>query len=124
MVSDAPLTWPDSKEESVQEEKWKRVEKGAMETYEKWVEESEETPAQGNSYSESGPGIINPQYYASKKIEPIAVIEDWDLGHHLACCVKYISRFKLKGDQSDAVDDLKKAVWYINRKIEIESNKI
>ena len=68
---------------------------------------------------------IDPDYYASKKIEPMDVIEDWELGHHLACVLKYIGRFGLKGDdQKDYVADLEKAKWYLERKIGIETNKI
>jgi hypothetical protein len=64
----------------------------------------------------------NPNHYSNdKNIQPIEVIEDWDLGHHLACVVKYISRYKLKGTDSDAEHDLEKALWYLERKIKINS---
>ena len=38
---------------------------------------------------------------------------------HLGNAVKYISR---AGKKKDDVEDLKKAVWYLNRKIELMSN--
>ena len=66
----------------------------------------------------------NPKHYSNgKRIQPIEVIEDWDLGHHLACVIKYISRYKLKGDDSDAEHDLEKAMWYLDRKIKINSEE-
>jgi len=69
--------------------------------------------------------VVNPKYYATKMIQPIEVIEDWELDHHLACVLKYIGRFGLKGEtQEDYVADLGKARWYLDRKIEIETNKI
>ena len=70
------------------------------------------------------PERTNPKHYSdTKKIQPIEVIEDWGLGHHLACVVKYISRYKLKGDDSDAEHDLEKAMWYLDRKIKIDSSE-
>ena len=47
--------------------------------------------------------------------EAIDVIEAWGLGFSLGNAVKYIARAGLKGD---AVEDLEKARWYIDREIE------
>ena len=47
--------------------------------------------------------------------EAIDVIEAWGLGFNLGNAVKYIARAGLKGD---AVEDLEKAKWYIEREIE------
>jgi len=59
--------------------------------------------------------IINhPKYYTSGKFETIDVIEDWKLGYHLGNCIKYLSRAKHKGNE---LEDLKKAKWYLERKI-------
>jgi len=60
--------------------------------------------------------INHPPHYNMGKIEPITVIEDWDLGYHLGNAVKYLARYKYKGTP---IEDLKKAVWFINRKISI-----
>ena len=46
--------------------------------------------------------------------EAIDVIEAWGLGFCLGNAVKYIARAGLKGD---AVEDLEKARWYIDREI-------
>jgi len=50
--------------------------------------------------------------------EPIKFIEAWNFGFHLGNAIKYMVRFQndLKG--TDRLEDLKKAHWYIGRKIE------
>ena len=59
--------------------------------------------------------VNQPSHYISgRSIEPIQAIEDWGLGFHLGNAVKYISRAGRKGDERE---DLKKAVWYIERYI-------
>jgi len=63
----------------------------------------------------SKPDLVNhPPHYTHSKIEPIDVIEDWGLGYHDGNALKYIARYKHKGNP---VQDLKKAVWYLNRLI-------
>jgi len=57
---------------------------------------------------------LNPPHYTNCTIEPMDVIEDWKLPHHLACVVKYIKRHTLKGNP---VQDLEKARWYLDRYI-------
>lgn len=60
--------------------------------------------------------VNRPRHYCEgRKYEPIDVIEDWGLDFHLGNAVKYISRAGRKGD---AVEDLEKAVWYIQREID------
>jgi hypothetical protein len=55
------------------------------------------------------------------QFEVIDVIEDWNLDFHLGNALKYIARAEHKGH---ALEDLKKARWYLNRKIErLESGK-
>ena len=60
--------------------------------------------------------IINhPAHYTEgRDIEPIDVIEDWALGFHEANALKYISR---SGRKDDQIQDLEKAVWYLERRI-------
>jgi len=62
--------------------------------------------------------IINqPEHYVQgRSIQPIAIIEDWGLCHHLACVVKYVARC---GRKQDAHQDLLKSRWYLNRKIDL-----
>lgn len=58
-----------------------------------------------------------PKHYNHGKIQPIEVIEDWGLGFHLGNCVKYVARAGKKGGAPE-LEDLEKARWYINRRIE------
>jgi len=62
----------------------------------------------------SGPKIvaIDPDHYTRTAIEPIDVIEAWDLGFHLGNSVKYIARADHKGTRRD---DLIKAANYAYR---------
>ena len=58
--------------------------------------------------------INHPAHYTFGKIETIDVIEDWNLPYHLGNTVKYISR---AGHKDDIIQDLKKALWYLQREI-------
>lgn len=60
--------------------------------------------------------VNHPSHYTDGKIEVIDYIEDKQLGYHLGNAVKYISRAGKK-DPSKTTEDLKKAIWYIDRKI-------
>lgn len=59
--------------------------------------------------------VNHPSHYTYGKYEVIEVIEDWKLNYHLGNAVKYIAR---AGHKNDYCEDLRKAVWYINRAIE------
>lgn len=66
--------------------------------------------------------VNKPSHYADSKIETIEYIEDKKLGFCLGNAVKYITRAGKKIDSDKTVvqkeiEDLKKAVWYINRRI-------
>jgi len=54
-------------------------------------------------------------YVANRKIQPIDVIEQWQLCHHLACVVKYIARY---GRKTNPFQDLRKAKWYLERELD------
>ena len=59
--------------------------------------------------------IVNhPSHYTFGNIEVIDVIEDWQLEFHVGNVIKYIARAKYKGRE---LEDLKKAQWYLNRKV-------
>jgi hypothetical protein len=60
--------------------------------------------------------VNRPSHYTDGKIEVIDFIEDKNLGFCLGNAVKYISRAGKK-DKDKEVEDLEKAVWYINRHI-------
>jgi hypothetical protein len=63
--------------------------------------------------------VDHPNHYKGQegKIEAIDVIENYDLNFSLGNAVKYILRAGFKPDSS-YVEDLSKAVWYLNREIQ------
>ena len=68
--------------------------------------------------------INHPSHYGgvNNPYEAIKVIRAWDLSFTLGNTVKYISRAGKK-DGNSMLQDLKKALWYLNDEImEIEKN--
>lgn len=60
--------------------------------------------------------VTNPSHYCEgRKYEPRKVIADWKLNYNVECAVKYLSRAGRKGDR---LEDLKKALTYIQFEIE------
>jgi hypothetical protein len=59
--------------------------------------------------------VNHPPHYKAGGIETIDVIEAFGLDFHRGNAVKYILRAGRKGD---AEEDLRKALWYLNRAIE------
>ena len=62
--------------------------------------------------------VNHPPHYVLGKIEVIEAIEDWKLNFHRGNAVKYVARAGKK-DATKEIEDLQKAVWYINRDIEL-----
>lgn len=60
---------------------------------------------------------INPPYYKNSPMECIDAIEGLELPFHEAQILKYIYRWRNK----NGIEDLKKALWYLNRLIEKEN---
>ena len=60
--------------------------------------------------------VNRPAHYTDGKIEVIEFIEDKNLGFCLGNAIKYIARAGKK-DPTKEVEDLKKAIWYIERRI-------
>lgn len=59
--------------------------------------------------------INSPSHYTEgRAIEPASAILDWHLSWCLGNVVKYVSR---AGRKDDAVEDLRKAAWYLDREI-------
>lgn len=58
--------------------------------------------------------VSRPAHYTRSRIETIDAIEAWGLDFHLGNVVKYISR---AGHKGSAIEDLKKARWYLDRAI-------
>jgi hypothetical protein len=68
--------------------------------------------------------VNHPNHYGGEDntYEAIKVIEAWDLDFHIGNTVKYISRAGKKGTDKE-LQDLKKALWYLERKIKnLEDN--
>lgn len=61
--------------------------------------------------------VNHPSHYTDGKIEVIEFIEDKNLNFHRGNAVKYIARAGKKNPAKE-VEDLQKAVWYINREIQ------
>jgi hypothetical protein len=74
---------------------------------------------EGRGYTEEelskGDMVNHPKHYTFGMIEVITVIDDWHLGFYEGQVVKYVGRAKYKGNE---LEDLKKAQWYLNRRIE------
>lgn len=64
--------------------------------------------------------VNHPSHYNAGKIEVIEAIEDWNLGFCLGNTVKYIARAEHKGN---AIQDLQKARWYLDREIQQRTKK-
>ena len=59
--------------------------------------------------------VNKPEHYQYSSIQPIDVIDAWELDFYLGSVIKYLSRYQRKGKP---LEDLKKAAWYLNKKIE------
>lgn len=60
--------------------------------------------------------VDHPSHYTDGKIETIEFIEDKKLCFCLGNAVKYISRAGKK-DPTKEIEDLRKAIWYVERRI-------
>ena len=59
--------------------------------------------------------VNHPSHYNAGNIEVIDAIEDWGLDFNAGNVVKYVARHQHK---ANAIEDLKKARWYLDRIIE------
>jgi hypothetical protein len=66
--------------------------------------------------------VNHPQHYGGEEnlYEAIKVIDAWELGFSLGNTVKYISR---AGKKDKELQDLKKALWYLQHHIETLEKK-
>ena len=62
--------------------------------------------------------VNHPSHYTDGGIETIDFIEAKKLPYHLGNAIKYISRAGKK-DENKTIEDLQKAVWYIERYIKV-----
>lgn len=66
--------------------------------------------------------INHPAHYNKGKIEVIEFIEDQKMGYNIGNATKYLCRAGVKNPKK-IVEDLKKAIWYVNREIELLESK-
>ena len=76
------------------------------------------TSGLGGASTTKLPNVNHPSHYTDGNIEVIDFIEDKNLSYHLDNAVKYISRAGKK-DPEKTAEDLQKAVWCLNRYIEL-----
>jgi len=61
--------------------------------------------------------VDHPDHYQAKGMEAIDVIEAYNLNFSLGSALKYILRAGKKPGES-SVEDLNKAIWYLQREVE------
>jgi hypothetical protein len=61
---------------------------------------------------------INPAHYKRGGMESIDVIEAFALNFRIGNAVKYLLRAGYKGGPEQRRDDLRKAMWYIQRELD------
>ena len=61
--------------------------------------------------------INHPNHYQAENMEAIDVIEAYNLNFSLGSALKYILRAGKKPNEKTS-EDLKKAIWYLQREIE------
>jgi len=61
--------------------------------------------------------VHRPAHYTDGRIEVIDFIEDKSLNFHKGNALKYICRAGKK-DPKKEVEDLQKAIWYLNREVD------
>lgn len=57
------------------------------------------------------------EHYSISNIEPIDVIEEYELNFSLGNVIKYVLRCGHKGNEKDSIKDLEKAKSYLEREI-------
>lgn len=64
-------------------------------------------PDQNTQASAPGEG----GWYSRFTPEPIVIIEQWGLNHHIASALAYMVR----ADAKNGIEDIDKAIWYLER---------
>lgn len=77
-------------------------------------------PADAITWEPAPDPVNHPAHYTDGGIETIDFIEAKKLCYHLGNAVKYISR---AGKKVDEVEDLRKAIWYLERRIKVLEDK-
>lgn len=64
--------------------------------------------------------VDHPDHYQSQGIEVIEIIDSFELDFYRGNIIKYVLRADKKDDE---VEDLKKALWYLNRLIRLREDQ-
>ena len=65
--------------------------------------------------------VNHPAHYTYGTIETIDYIDDKEFNFNLGNVIKYVTR---AGHKNDALEDLRKASWYLNREIQVRERKL
>ena len=65
--------------------------------------------------------VEHPSHYNQGKYEVIDVINDWKLNFNLGNVVKYVARAEYK---NNAIEDLEKAMFYLNYEIKHRKGEV
>ena len=69
--------------------------------------------------------VNHPNHYCEgRRYEPWDVIVDWQLDYLTGSAVKYLSRAGRKDGESKEIEDLRKAIAYIEKRIEVLKSRI
>ncbi len=81
------------------------------------VRQEENAEEEVHQTGETYDPVSFPKHYADgRNIQPIDVIDDWSLDFNLGSVIKYIGR---AGRKEDELQDLEKALWYLERRISV-----
>jgi len=96
-------------------------------TYGRWRIESAldsyrlvEVEKEGADDAATCDAVNSPAHYvADRKYHPADVIEDWQLDrrHNVASAIEYLARLGRKGGSEHEVEDLRKAIWRLEREV-------
>ncbi|WP_126244358.1 DUF3310 domain-containing protein [Chitinophaga rhizosphaerae] len=94
-----------------------------LENLQRAIERAAQRDAQGKQCSPENDFVNRPGHYTAGAIEVIDFIEDQGFNYRIGNAVKYLCRAGRK-DPAKHVEDLQKAIWYINREIQtLEKDK-
>lgn len=62
--------------------------------------------------------VNHPKHYSESGLEPVEVIQKWNLDFFTGNALKYIARAGRKPSEPE-IKDLEKAVWYLQEKIRL-----
>lgn len=82
-----------------------------------WEQKVKEGLNERKMATEVKDNVNHPSHYTDGKIEVIDFIEDKKLNYHRGNAIKYIARAGKKHKNKE-IEDLRKAIWYLNREIE------